>query len=220
MRKAFFVLLLPLLAVLLAACGGKSYDYTAHLSEIRSDIFRAESEEFSLTLTVGAREYPYASDGVACPLQNVAEISLTAKNGVSYDYEIYVTAGGAEWGGEMSYRNVKGDYYYSRGIEVFPEGQVEMRVAFDGQTREFVATSVKTPSTISPERALAVAVEHEKETVARLTQNGVFGGEFRVRLLRRDANYYYVGIVDPSGGTLSLLLDAETGEVLARRENP
>lgn len=44
-------------------------------------------------------------------------------------------------------------------------------------------------------------------------------GEFHVRLLRRDANYYYVGIVDGKGHTISLLLDSETGETLARRES-
>jgi len=40
-----------------------------------------------------------------------------------------------------------------------------------------------------------------------------------VRLLRRNTNYYYVGIVDTDGKTISLLLNSETGEVLARREN-
>ena len=57
----------------------------------------------------------------------------------------------------------------------------------------------------------------EKETIANMTQNGAFGGEFYVRLLRRDKNYYYVGIIDTSGKTVSLLLDGESGEVLARR---
>lgn len=38
-----------------------------------------------------------------------------------------------------------------------------------------------------------------------------------MRLLRRDKNYYYVGITDCTGKTISLLLNAETGEVLARR---
>ena len=52
-----------------------------------------------------------------------------------------------------------------------------------------------------------------------MTQNGKFNGEFRVRLLKRDKTYYYVGIVGKDGGELSLLLDAESGALLARREN-
>ena len=51
-----------------------------------------------------------------------------------------------------------------------------------------------------------------------MTRGGVFYGEFHVRLLRRDKTYYYVGIVNSKGDILSLLLDSETGEILARRE--
>ena len=39
-----------------------------------------------------------------------------------------------------------------------------------------------------------------------MTKNKRFYGEFYVRLLRRNVNYYYVGIVDESGNTLSLHL--------------
>lgn len=207
-------LLLPLSFLpLFTGCGG-NYDYTKHLSEIKSDIFIAETEEFSITLSFTEREYPYADDGIACPRSNLAEISLTATT--SADYSVFVT-GESEWGGETSYCNVRGDYYYSQGLDVFPEGKVAMRVVWGEETREIVATSVKTEKTISPEEALNFALEHEKETVARMTADDVFGGEFRVRLLRRDETYYYVGIVDKTGRTVSLLLNSETGEVLARR---
>lgn len=205
---------LPLF-LLLAGCGGK-YNYAKHLSEIRSDIFVAETEEFSVTLSCTEREYPYADDGIACPKSKLAEISIVAK--ISADYSVFVT-GESEWGGETSYRNVRGDHYYSQGLETFPERSVTMRIEWGNETREIVATSVKTEKTITAEEALDFAVGHEKEAVARMTQDGVFGGEFRVRLLRRDATYYYVGIVDKTGRTIALLLNSETGETLARRES-
>ena len=84
---------------------------------------------------------------------------------------------------------------------------------------EVVATSVKTEKTLTPEQALDAALGAEKDYVAARMRGGAFAGEFRVRLLRREVNYYYVGIVDGDGHTLSLLLAAETGEVLARRES-
>ncbi len=209
-----FSLLAPL--ALLAGCGKSGYDYTRHISEAREDIFRAETEEFSVTLSFGKREYPYADDGVACPLTPLAEISLVGKTGE--DYAVYV-AGEKEWGGEMSYRNVRGDYYYSESVDTFPEGSVTLRVEWGEERREIVATSVKTEHTLTPQEALGYAVAAEKESLERLTEQGAFMGEFRVRLLRRDATYYYVGIVDKNGRTISLLLDSETGEVLARRES-
>ncbi len=219
MRKRCFWFVPFLLSLpLLAACGGK-YDYTRHISEIKYDIFRAETEEFSVTLSLSSREYPYADDGVACTRTNLAEISLVPAGGLSADFCVYVVQGESEWGGEASFRNVRGDYYYSQGVETFPEGSVSLRIEWESETRELVATSVKTADTISPEEALSFAVAHESEAIAKLTENGVFRGEFRVRLLRRDDTYYYVGIIDADGRTISLLLNSETGEVLARRES-
>ncbi len=211
------ILLLPaVLAFLpsLAACG-KQYDYTAHISEAKRDIFRAETEEFTLVLSCVEREHPYCADGIVCPKSNVVEISLTPAILSGAEYQIYVTGKGG-WGGEASFRNTFGDYFLSRSVEVFPEQTVSLRVEWENEVREIAATSVKNEATLTVEEALSHAVTAEKETVERMFRGKNFCGEFYVRLLRRDKNYYYVGIVDGSE-EISLLLDAETGELLARR---
>ncbi len=220
-RKHKLLFLLPLLLLpALAACGG-GYDYAAHLSEVRSDIFCAETEEFSVTLNCVLREYPYAADGVASPMQRLVEISVSPAENTAEEYGVYVLGehGEALLGGEASFRNFAGDWYFSQSVENFPKQSVTLRVTWGENVRELVATSVKSETTLGAEEALACAVEAERELVDRLTEDGVFRGEFYVRLLRRDKNYYYVGILDRAGGVLSLLLDGETGEVLARREN-
>ena len=104
-------------------------------------------------------------------------------------------------------------------MEVFPETSVSVRIVWEGGEQELTATSVKNEKTLSVDEALGFAVKAEKDAVARMTKGGSFYGEFYVRLLRRNTNYYYVGIVDTDGKTISLLLNSETGEVLARREN-
>lgn len=210
-------LLLLAFAPALAACGG-GYDYSSHISELRSDIFRAETEEFSVTLSCVSREYPYATDGVAGPMSDLIEISLTPASQGAEEYEVYVL-GETPLGGEASFRNFAGDWFYSESVDRFPEGSVSLRVVWGENERELTATSVKNEKTLDPLDALGYAVRSERDYIGRLTQNGAFRGEFAVRLLRRDKNYYYVGISDSSGGGLSLLLDAETGETLAKREN-
>ena len=119
----------------------------------------------------------------------------------------------------MSFRNARGDYFYSQSVKKFPKNTLSVRVEWGDEKREIAATSVKTPSTLSVKEALDCAVKAERKTVDAMTQNGKFNGEFRVRLLKRDKTYYYVGIVGKDGKELSLLLDAESGALLARREN-
>ena len=210
---AFLPLLFSLLVLLPLAGCAKTYDYTAHLSEIRRDIFLAETEEFTLTLSCAEREHPYASDGVACPRSMLMEAVLIPKDKSVESFTILLDG----WGGEMSFRNVRGDWFYSQGVTSFPEGSVSLRISWEDGETEVAATSVKTENTLSCKEALARAVEEEKALVKSMTREGAFRGEFYVRLLRRDKNYYYVGIVNEAGETVSLLLDAESGEVLARR---
>ena len=102
-------------------------------------------------------------------------------------------------------------------MTAFPEGSVDVRVVWGGKEVAIAATSVRTPQTISPEEALSRFVKSESEALSRMEREGVFCGEFRVRLLRRDKNYYYVAVTDGEEH-IALLLDAQTGETLARRE--
>ena len=215
MLKKLSVLLIPLLALpILSACGKTNYyDY---VSEAKEDIFLAETQTYRISLSCITREYPYISDGVPCPTARVIEISLTSDDRSS-PYSAYLL-GEKEIGGELGFRTFADDFFFSQSVEEFPEGSVTLRIEKDGASEEITATSVKNEKTLTPKQALARAVESEKETIKSMTGKDGFAGEFYVRLLRRETNYYYVGIIDKNGGTLSLLLDGETGEVLARRK--
>ncbi len=199
---------------LFTACG--KYDYSKHIAEQKSDIFCAKTEEFELTLSCISREYPYAQDGVAATKSDIVEVSLLPSNTASETYIISI-AGDENFGGETSFRNARGDYFFSQGVKTFPKESVTVTVQWGEESRELVATSVKTEKTLSVKEALNCAILAEKEYIDGLRQNNVFCGEFHVRLLQREKTYYYVGILDKTGKTLALLLDSESGEVLAKR---
>ncbi len=215
MKKSFLSLILLCgLMPVLSACGGG--DDTAYLSEARSDLFCAETEAFSLALACVSREYPYIADGIPCEMSDLVEITLEDRQDAE-DYRVFVL-GEREYGGEMSYRSIRDDYFYSQGVDVFPQGSVSLRVEWEGGSCEVAATSVKTADTLSVKDALKKAEEAVPEQMKALRQDGRLNAEFYVRLLKRDKPYYYVGITDRDGNTLSLLLDGATGEVLARRD--
>ena len=144
--------------------------------------------------------------------------SVKKKRTPADEVTISVGEGAAQWGGDASFRTAYGDFYLSQGVDAFPEGSVNVTVTYGGTEHTLAATSVKNEETLSPGEALAKGIAAEKETMERMRKNGVFCGELCVRLLRRDKNYYYFAVTD---GTerISLLLDGETGEVLARRED-
>ncbi len=212
--KKFFctLLLLPAALPALSACG--SYDYSAHLSEVRSDVFTAQTEEFSLTLSCVTREYPYCSDGVAATKSALIEISLVSELPAA-EYSVQLKESGV--GGEMTFRGARGDYFFSAGVTQFPEERVTLLLRCDEEEREVQLRSVKGKDTLTCKQALSAAVNAERALIDRMTREGSFFGEFRVRLILRDIPYYYVGIVGEDGREHALLLDAKSGEVLARR---
>lgn len=216
MRKHLFGTLGALTAALLlpmfSACA--PYDYSDRVSEIRSDLFLAETDDFSLTLACISREYPYADDGIPCPMSDTIEITLVPAGDPPSHVEVYA----AECGGEASFSAAFGDFRFSQGVSTFPEGSVPVRVVWGEESCEIAATSVRTEETLTPNDALAAFVKAEAETLSAMRRDGAFCGEIAVRLLRRDKNYYYAAVTD---GTkrIALLLNGETGEVLARRRD-
>lgn len=215
MKKRIILFALFLLtAGALSAC--KEVDYSLYISDERSDLFYAETEQFTVTVSCIERERPFLLDGLVSPRSKTVEVVLAEKEEEGAEYELYFLEDMPR-GGEMSFRSVSGDYYYSRGVEEFPSGTVSLRVIKGEETVELAATSVKNERTLSSEEALRFAIASEQEKIDQMSEGG-FSGEFHVRLLRRDKTYYYIGIIDRQGDTTSLLLDSETGKVLARRD--
>ena len=217
MKKRFLPLLgAAALLPALAACA--PYDYSDRVSQVRSDLFLAQTEAFSLTLACLEQEYPYADDGIPCPMTRSVQIVLEPIEAPKGGVEIYVGEGEAQWGGEASYSTTFGHYTLSAGVEEFPAESVALTVVYGDTTHTLAATSVRTDETLSPAEALARGVEAERETLESMQREDAFCGELCVRLIHRDKNYYYFAVTD---GTrrVALLLDAETGEVLARRED-
>ena len=160
-KRTLLILATAALLPALTACA--PYDYSDRLSEVRSDLFIAQTEEFTLTLACVEREYPYADDGVPCPMSKTLQVELVPVVKPDGDVEIYIGDGGT--GGEASYRTAYGDYTFSVGTDAFPQESVSLRVEYGGKTHTIAATSVRTAETLTPAEALAKGVEAERETL-------------------------------------------------------
>ena len=108
-----FALLVALTAcVLLASCKKKEVDYFSYVSELRSNILLASDEDFSLRAYAVEKEYPYSTDGVKRDCTKRAEVYLIAPSG-DKNCNISFSVDEKEYGGEMSFDNVKTEYYFS-----------------------------------------------------------------------------------------------------------
>ncbi len=213
--KAFFLLLLPLL-LLFGGCR-KSVDYFDYVSELRSNIFLAREGDFSLRVYTTVKESPYAADGIPGECVARTEIYLLAPEG-NQTVEIAFTAGKREFYGEMSYDQVKREYYYFCPADISSLSSLPCKITCGENELSLQAESVLTENTLSARESLQKLFAEEKELFSSMTDKYGFAGEIYLRLIYEDSPYYYIGVVNRKGETHAFLLNAETGKILAKRQ--
>lgn len=200
----------------LASCK-KETDYFSYVSELRSNVLLCKTDEYSLRAYATTKEYPYATDGVAHESTTRLEIFLLA-NDTTKEYYIYFTVNGKEYGGDMTFDNVKSEYYYSCALDASALQELPVRIECGENKTQLTATSVRTPDTLTPKQALTHLKNAQSELFTSLTDKHGFAGEIQIRLIYEEHPYYYIGVINRSGKTTAYLMNANTGKLLAKRE--
>ncbi|MBE7068153.1 MAG: hypothetical protein E7381_02510 [Clostridiales bacterium] len=199
-------------------CKKESVDYYAYLSELRSNILLAEEDGFSLRIYAVEKEYPYATDGIKRDTSQRAEIYLSAPSGektCNLSFEV----DGKEYGGEMSFDNVKTEYYFSCALDLSASQEISCKITFGESEKLLLAKTVKTENTLTPKNILQTLQKKESELFASLTDEYGFAGEIYLRLIFEESPYYYVGVIDRNGKIAAFLVNAENGNILAKRQS-
>lgn len=220
--NSFFRFFLSLISVFLllfvfSACR-KEVSYSDYVSELRSNIFLAEADGFFLRIYAVEKENPYVTDGIPQETSARTEVYLTASEGLE-SCNVSFSVNGKEYGGEMSFDNVKTQYYYSCTLDVSELTELSCRIEYGKTQLEMNALSVRTEKTLSLEAVLKTLQTEETELFTSLTDKYGFAGEIYIRLIYEDSPYYYIGIIDREGNINAFLLNAETGKILARRQS-
>ena len=203
--------------IFLGSCN-KKIEYFDYVSELRSNIFLAKTEEFSLRIHATMKESPYSTDGIPRECFSRMEAYLLAPEG-DKTVRLSLQIDGQTQGGEMSYDNVKGEYYYACPLDVSTLSSIPCVIEYGESKTELVASSVLTEKTITPQAALEKVKTQNAELFSAMTDKYGFAGEIYIRLLYEDAPYYYVGVINRQGGCHAFLMNAETGKILAKRES-
>lgn len=216
LRFTFAFLCLLCLSACLFACR-KDVRYFDYVSELRSNVFLATDENFSLRVYSLVKESPYSADGVPRERNTRTEIWLTAPSG-NTECSLSFTVGDKTYGGEMSFDNVKAEFYLAFPLDSSALSQIDCTLTYGETEYALSAKSVLEARTLSAETVLTNLVNAEAELFASMTDKYGFAGEIYLRLIYEDSPYYYVGVIDRSGKTNAFLINATSGKILAKRE--
>ena len=213
--KSFLLLLSLLIFAVFSGCK-KEMDYRPYVSELRSNILLANEGNFTLRIYAVNKETPYIPDGIPHECTNRVEIYLIAPEGKE-NCKLYFTFDGQEYGGDMSYDNVKSEYFFSRTLDISKAKNLTCRVEYGDKIFNLTAVSIQNEHTMDAMNILKALKISEPELFTSLTDEYGFAGEIYIRLIYEENPYYYVGIIDRSGNIHAFLLNAQTGKILAKR---
>lgn len=216
-RRFLCLTLLFCLLTLFCSCNN-AVDYFSYVSELRSNVLLAQNEQFSVRVYALQKEQPYIADGIKQECAKRTEIRLIAPSG-DQTCQLSFTFDGKEYGGEMSFDNVKCEYFYACPLDIGACETLALQICYGDTQITLNAQSVLTKDALSAKAALDALVEAEKALFESMTDRYGFAGEIYLRLLYEDAPYYYIGVIDRNGGTHAFLMNALTGKILARRQS-
>ena len=215
--RLLVLLVVLIVCVSLAACKKNEVDYFSYVSELRGNILLASDEDFSLRVYAVEKEYPYFADGIKRDCTTRTEVYLVAPSG-DKNCNISFSVDGKEYGGEMSFDNVKSEYYFSCTLDTSRASEINFLIRFGETEKSLTAKTVKTQATLPPEKILLSLSQTETELFSSLTDEYGFAGEIYLRLIFEESPYYYIGVIDRNGNITAFLLHAESGKILAKRQ--
>lgn len=217
-KKVTALTLLTFLFVFTVACNSKP-EYFSYVSELRKDVFAGENEQFSVVVWAGAREQPYAADGIKNQTNLSLTVKITQKQETGDNLEVTVKFDDKVYRAKTGFHPVKSALCAEIGVDKLPEKQLAVEIAYGEKIDALTLESKLLEGTISYNDALNRAAEKASDFLKANTKNGKLNAEIAIKLLcENNRNYYYVSILSVSDEKRAFLIDGETGDVLAERQ--
>jgi hypothetical protein len=191
-----------------------------HVSELRSDVFFGQSENYSIKASYGFKETPYNNDGDVKTRVYILHFILLDKEIEQATYTLTMQFNGFDYSTQFKLNPVT--HVASTDLEINDFALKSFNVTVNcGSENETITLSSTLPeNTITPQTALESIYKHQKSLVDSFySSDGTFNAEIYLRVLVKDAKpYYYVGFGSGNNSLKAFLLDGLTGEVLAIRQ--
>jgi hypothetical protein len=222
MRKFWSIICVSalFLAVVLCSCASSFDKNDKVISEIRVNRYEGSvASNFAYAVT-GEREKDYKVDGKSG--ERVDFFILTVEGVFSSAPKCEFTLNGKEYKGEMK-KHPFGESYSFEVCEKITEKQVAVSVEIDGERHSATLVSVLAENAKTHSFAFSVAQKELSSAINPHLKNGVFDGEVYIRIVPNpvsdDGKYFwYVAFYKSADECFSVLIDIESGEVIASKK--
>ena len=220
------LLILAILILPLSACGKtKKLNINDYVIEKRENLFTACDDLYCVSFSTGTRESDFNFDGVINEMVPFGVLTLNRADNLplandSYSYLVKIND--QNYSGFLKKTN---DNTYSIDLEVLAgnEDLINVQISFTGYTFNKDLTNTSANFQVDSNSALKIAQDNLQENIDNILKDKNVKIEVIMKTMRDHSNhelqnyYWYIGIISTDGNTLGILLDANSGEVIAKK---
>lgn len=225
-KKIAICALFALMVVCLSACGKTSFNLSDYVIEKREHIYSACDDLYCVTLSTGTRENNYDFDGIVNEHVPFGILTLTRKGNKTLandNYSYIVTIGEQTFSGFLCKNNTDNSYSADLEVNEIGEQPVNVQISFTGYTFNQNLEHTSANFQVDSASALKVAEKELKDDIQNLISDKNTHIEVVMKIMKDHSNeelktyYWYVGVISTNGDTLGILLDANSGEIVAKK---
>ena len=224
-KKILVCMLFAFMVLSLSACGKSSFNLKDYVIEQRENLFTANDDLYSVSLSSGMREVDYNFDGVVNEMVPFAVLTLTRNDNLPLANDTYaymVTIGEETYSGFLEKNN---NNSYSSDLEVCTTNDqvINVQISFTGYTFTKELENTSAAFQVDSLAALQIAEDQLKDDIKNLLSDNNVQIEVVMKTMKDHSNeelknyYWYVGVISTNGDTLGILIDANTSEIIAKK---
>lgn len=227
MKKKLLIFMMFVVSIFsMSACGKASkLNLADYLIEERINLFTASDNLYSVTLSSGKRESNYNLDGIVNDKVDFSILTITRNDNsplANDKYSYITTIDGNNYTGFLEKSEVDNSYSIDLGAYVNRDSKINVQISFTGYSFKQDLTNTSSEFSVDGTTAIGIANKELNDTVKEITSDKNVKIEVIMKVLRDYSNelknyYWYVGVISTNGDTLGVLIDANSGDIIAKK---
>ena len=224
MKKIIIAIITTLVAFAFYGCGASQTDLALqNMAEVRYNVFSGENNVYVATFMSGKRESPYVVNGICEKQVEFGMVTIKYKtNDMPTVAQYELSVGDNIYKGNLEYNNYEGTLMVDIQKVVSDDAQISLKVITNVDEQICTLEPKTKGMEITWRTALDIALESLGDEAKSYISKGKMNGEVYVKIITDlnnsfDNFYWYVSIVGTNGKTNGVIIDPQSGEVIAKK---
>lgn len=225
-KKIFVFIMFAVCLITFSACKKTELDLKNYVIEQRENLFTASDDLYNVSFSTGLRESDYNFDGIVNEKVPFGVLTLTRNNNLPLANDTYtyvVTINEESYTGFLEKSNTNNSYTTDLEVNTTGDEIINVQISFTGYTFNQNLTNTSSEFQVDTNTALDIAEKELKDDINNLIQDKNVKIEVVMKIMKDYSSaelknyYWYVGIISNNGDTIGILIDANSGEIIAKK---